>query len=138
MKNTHNTLVRVRYGETDQMGYVYYGNYASYFEIGRVELLRSIGVSYKQLEDSGIMLPVSDMEIKYKKPAFYDDELTVKTSILETRGPRIVFIYKITKNDQIIIEGKTTLVFVSKENMRPIKPPKYIEEILNNNTMAND
>ena len=138
MKNTHKTLVRVRYGETDQMGYVYYGNYASYFEIGRVELLRSIGVSYKQLEDSGIMLPVSDMEIRYKKPAFYDDELTVNTSILETRGPRIVFIYKITKNDQIIIEGKTTLVFVSKENMRPIKPPKYIEEILNNNTMAND
>jgi acyl-CoA thioester hydrolase len=71
--------IRVRYAETDRMGYVYYGNYAQYFEVARVEMLRGLGISYKTLEDSGIMLPVLDFTIKYIKPAFYDDLLTIKT-----------------------------------------------------------
>ena len=75
----HETKVRVRYGETDQMGYCYYGNYAQYFEVGRVEALRSLGCSYKALEDQGIMLPVSEYNVKYKRPAYYDDELTIQT-----------------------------------------------------------
>ena len=77
----HNSTLRVRYGETDQMGYCYYGNYAQYFEVGRVEALRSLGVSYKSLEARGIMLPVSHFEINYKAPALYDDALVITTHI---------------------------------------------------------
>ena len=75
------TKIRVRYGETDQMGFVYYGVYAQYFEVGRVELLRSLGVDYKSLEEEGYFLPVVNLEIQYKKPALYDDEMTIKTTI---------------------------------------------------------
>jgi acyl-CoA thioester hydrolase len=74
----HDTQLRIRYSETDQMGYCYYGNYAAFFEIGRVETLRSLGVSYKELEDKGIMLPVLSYEVKFIKPAFYDDLITDK------------------------------------------------------------
>ncbi len=75
------TQMRVRYAETDRMGYAYYGNYATYFEVARVEALRELGMSYRELEDSGILLPVRDLHIKYHKPAYYDDLLTIKTSI---------------------------------------------------------
>ena len=79
---SHTETIRVRYGETDQMGYVYYGNYALYYEVGRVELLRKLGISYKDLEQQGIGLPVLSLDIKYIKPARYDDLLTIKTSVL--------------------------------------------------------
>ena len=82
----NSTTLRVRYSETDQMGYCYYGNYAQYFEVGRVEALRSIGMSYKSLEDRGIMLPVSDFQVTYKTPAKYDDQLTIQTKIIELKG----------------------------------------------------
>ena len=88
------TNLRVRYAETDRMGYVYYGNYATYFEVGRVEAMKSIGMSYKKLEDSGIMMPVLEYKIKYFKPAFYDDELTIVTSIKELPMARITFFYE--------------------------------------------
>jgi acyl-CoA thioester hydrolase len=122
---SHATKVRVRYGETDQMGYCYYGNYATYFEVGRVEALRALNLSYKQLEFDGIMLPVSHFEIDYLSPAFYDDELIIETTIVEVKGPRIFFEYVITneKNVQVCV-GKTTLVFVNKATMRPIPPTK--------------
>ena len=87
------TEIRVRYGETDQMGYCYYGNYAQYFEVGRVEALRSLGMSYKALEEQGVMLPVSEFSVKYLSPAFYDDLLTVKTEITAIKGARIYFTY---------------------------------------------
>ena len=74
------TKIRVRYGETDQMGFVYYGVYAQYFEVGRVELLRSLGVDYKSLEEEGYFLPVVNLEVQYKKPALYDNELIIKTT----------------------------------------------------------
>jgi acyl-CoA thioester hydrolase len=80
------TEIRVRYGETDQMGYCYYGNYAQYFEVGRVETLRSLGMSYKSLEENGIMLPVLDFSINYNKPALYDDLLTIETTIVKIEG----------------------------------------------------
>ena len=83
--------LRVRYSETDQMGYCYYGNYAQYFEVGRVEALRSIGMSYKALEESGIMLPVSEFQVKYFAPAYYDDLLRIETQIIELRGSRLLF-----------------------------------------------
>ena len=85
MKFNHTIQLRVRYGETDQMGYCYYGNYAQYFEVGRVETLRSLGLSYKQLENEGFMLPVSEFSVKYKSPAFYDDLLSIETTITETK-----------------------------------------------------
>lgn len=122
---SHSNKLRVRYGETDQMGYCYYGNYAMYFEVGRVEALRSLGCSYKQLEDDGIMLPVSNYNVDYKKPALYDDELTIETKISAINGARILFEYSITKEDGkiLIAQATTTLVFVKKENMRPCAPP---------------
>ena len=85
---TCNTKIRVRYAETDKMGFVYYGNYAQYFEVGRVELLRSIGLSYKSLEEMNIFLPVTKFKIKYLKPSFYDDLLSIETTINEI--PKIV------------------------------------------------
>ena len=90
---THNHQIRVLYGHTDQMGYVYYGNYSVYFEVGRVEGLKELGVSYKELEDNGIMLPVLEYTIKYFKPAYYDDLLTINTVIEDISGSRIFFTY---------------------------------------------
>lgn len=128
---THSTQLRVRYGETDQMGYCYYGNYAQYFEVGRVETMRSLGCSYRQLEEDGIMLPVSDYHVKYFRPALYDDLLTIETSISELRGPRIVFKYRILNKEKVVLStAETTLVFVKKETMRPTPPPSYFEQLL--------
>lgn len=116
--------IRVRYGETDQMGYCYYGNYAQYFEVGRVEALRTLGMSYKSLETEGIMLPVSEFSVKYISPAFYDDELIVITSITKIKGARIFFEYEIFNQEKkLICQANTTLVFVSKLTMKPINTP---------------
>src|SRR6185503_5026559 len=86
--------IRVRYGETDRMGYAYYGNYAEYFEVARVESLRELGMNYKDLEDSGIILPVYTFNVKYMKPAFYDDLLTIKCFIKELPKTRLLFHYE--------------------------------------------
>lgn len=118
------TQVRVRYGETDQMGYCYYGNYAQFFEIGRVETMRDIGMSYRELEEQGVMLPVSKFNIEYKSPAKYDDLLDVETTIALVAGARIQFDYIIKCNGKLICTASTTLVFVAKENMRPIPAPE--------------
>lgn len=117
--------LRVRYGETDQMGYCYYGNYAQYFEVGRVEALRALGWSYKEMEEKGFMLPVSSFSVKYISPAFYDDLLTVHTRIIDLKGVRLYFEYEI-KNEQgkLVATADTTLVFVDKNTMRPTTPPK--------------
>jgi acyl-CoA thioester hydrolase len=106
------------------MGFVYYGNYAQYFEVGRVEALRKVGMSYKHMEDSGIMLPVIDYSIKYLKPALYDDELTIITYIKEMPRVKIKFDYEIYKGKELINTGNTVLVFVSKHNMKPIHAPE--------------
>jgi acyl-CoA thioester hydrolase len=131
LKYQHKTQIRVRYGETDQMGYCYYGNYAQYFEVGRVETMRELGMSYRSLEESGVMLPVSEFHVNYKNPAFYDDLLTVTTQITELKGPRLLFEYVIhnESGDEIAI-ATTTLVFVSKETMRPIQPPSDFQELV--------
>jgi acyl-CoA thioester hydrolase len=127
----HQITIRVRYGETDQMGYCYYGNYASYFEVGRVEALRSLGMSYKQLEEEGVMLPVAHFEVDYLRPAFYDDELTVVTAIVAIVGPRLFFEHTIYNAAQEKLStGKTTLVFVAKTTMRPIAPPDHFIQLL--------
>lgn len=116
--------VRVRYAETDKMGYVYYGVYPQYFEVGRVEALRELGMSYLQMENEGTMLPVRNLEINYHLPAFYDDLLTVETSIESMPNTRIVFNHKVVNEaGQTITTGKVTLVFVNAETMRPKKAP---------------
>ncbi len=119
------TKVRVRYSETDMMGYVYYGNYATYFEVARVEAIRQLGFTYKQMEDDGIALPVLDFSIKYFKPAFYDDELTIETTIAELPKARIHFTYKTyNANKELLNEASTTLVFISKTTMKPCAAPE--------------
>jgi acyl-CoA thioester hydrolase len=127
----HNTQIRIRYSETDQMGYCYYGNYAAFFEIGRVETLRSLGVSYKELESKGIMLPVLTYEVKFIKPAFYDDLITIKTMIKKIPGARIDFDYEIyNENNVLLTSAHTTLVFIQSGTMKPCPAPAEIIEKL--------
>jgi len=134
-KRTFITQVRVRYAETDRMGYCYYGNFAAFFEVGRVEALRSLGFSYRKLEDEGIILPVLDYSVRYFKPAYYDEVLTIETSITEVKGARILFEYT-TKNEQgeELNKAKTTLVFVDAKSGRPTKAPETMAKVLNDST----
>lgn len=122
---TSEVQVRVRYAETDQMGYVYYGNYAAYFEVARVEALRSLGFSYKKLEKDGVMLPVLDFYVKYFKPAYYDDLLTIKTTIREMPQARIRFEYDTyNEKDELLNSANTTLVFINRTTNRPCAAPE--------------
>src|SRR5680860_1338668 len=119
------TKIRVRYSETDMMGYVYYGNYASYFEVARVEAIRQLGFSYRKMEDDGLALPVLDYSIKYFKPAFYDDELTIETTISQLPKARIHFTYQTFNADGILLnEAQTTLVFFNKITNKPCQAPE--------------
>ena len=121
------TKIRVRYGETDQMSFVYYGVYAQYFEVGRVELLRSLGLSYKEIEVMGFALPVVNMNINYKKPAFYDDELIIKTTIKEMPSAKITFHYEtFNEKRELLNVGEVILVFVNKKTGKPCFAPKVI------------
>ena len=128
-----NVKLRVRYAETDQMGYCYYGNYAQYFEVARVETLRSLGLSYKELEHNGILLPVSDYQIKYILPAFYDEELNIKCMIKEISDFKIKFDYQThNQNDKLLNFASTTLVFVNKQTKKPVNCPTILKEKLLN------
>lgn len=126
------TKIRVRYAETDQMGFCYYGNYASFFEVARVEALRERGISYKELEEAGILLPVKKFEIAYHLPAKYDDLIEIKTQITELEGVRIGFTYQ-TYNEtgQLLNEAFTLLVFVNAATLKPMAIPSQIYERLN-------
>ena len=125
--------VRVRYAETDQMRVVYHGNYAQYFEMGRVEWLRNMGVSYKWMEENGIMLPVVSLTINYKKPARYDDVLRVKTIFKNQASVKIEFDYEIyNEKDELLTTGYSMLVFVNMKSGRPTLPPDYVAERLKN------
>lgn len=118
------TTVRVRYAETDRMGYVYYGNYAQYFEVGRVEALRQLETSYKEMEDNGVMLPVYTCNIKYLKPAFYDDLLVIKTIIKELPTAKITFDYEIyNQKGELLTTATTSLVFINMSTNRPCPAP---------------
>ena len=123
--------VRVRYAETDQMGVVYHGNYAQYFEMGRVEWLRNMGVSYKWMEENGVMLPVVSLSMNYKKPARYDDLLTVKTILKSQTSVKIEFDYEIySEGNELLTTGYSMLVFVDMKSGRPMLPPDYVLEKL--------
>ena len=121
--------VRVRYAETDQMGVVYHGNYAQYFEMGRVEWLRNLGISYKWMEENGVMLPVVSLQMNYKKPARYDDLLRVKTILKSQTSVKIEFDYEIyNEQNDLLTTGYSMLVFVDMKTGRPMVPPSYIKE----------
>jgi acyl-CoA thioester hydrolase len=125
------TFIRVRYAETDQMGFVYYGNYATYYEVARVECLRDLGVSYKELEEKGIQLPVLENYSKFIMPARYDDLLTVRVMIKKVPGVKITFNYEIYNPEgELINLGETTLVFINTQTSRPCKPPQALVELL--------
>lgn len=128
---TSETQLRVRYGETDQMGYVYYGNYASYLEVARVECLRQLGFSYRELEQQGIMLPVLEHHSFFRSPAYYDDLLKIVTTIPEKPGVRIRFKYEIVnEQNNTIHEAETLLVFVNKATGKPCKPTEVFNQLL--------
>ncbi|MCK8494020.1 MULTISPECIES: acyl-CoA thioesterase [Spirosoma] len=122
---THDvTGIRVRYYDTDQMGIVYYGNYARFYEIGRVEALRHLGMEYKALEESGIGMPVYDMSCRFIRPAKYDDLLTIRVTIPQLPNTRIVFRYEIFNQDgQLLNTGETTLIFLRSATGRPGPAP---------------
>ena len=125
------TNIRVRYAETDQMGYVYYGNYAAYYEVARVEFLRSLGFTYKSLEAQGVMMPVLENKSKYIRPAKYDDLLTIKVSIKKMPLNRITFDYEIfNEHKKLIHIGETILAFVDMKNGKACDAPNAIVSIL--------
>ncbi len=118
------TKLRVRYGETDQMGYMYYGNYAEFFEVGRVEMLRSLGLTYSGMEASGIMMPVLELKCKYLKPARYDEEITINVIMDKMPGVKIHFRYELfNEREELIHLGETLLAFVNMKSNRPCLPP---------------
>lgn len=125
------TNIRVRYAETDKMGFVYYGNYAAYYEVARVESLRSLGITYKSMEENGIILPVLENYSKYILPARYDDLLSVIVMLKEIPGSRIRFEYEIYNQEKKLINlGYTILVFVDLKTGRPMEAPPFILDVL--------
>ena len=120
----NNTPLKIRYSETDQMGYAHHGNYAQYFEIGRLELLHDLGISYKKMEEEGLILPVYSINTRCIKPAKFDDTLRLRTILKELPTARITFEYEIYNSDNVKIStGQTVLVFVDTKKNRPIKIP---------------
>lgn len=137
MSITSETSLKVRYAETDQMGVVHHGNYAQYLELARIDWLSKLGVSYKSMEESGVMLPVFTLDFKFKKSAFFDDELTVKVFLRKIPTARIVFDYKIyNQNNDLLTIAATTLVFVDITSRKPILCPPYLLEIIENKLNA--
>jgi acyl-CoA thioester hydrolase len=132
LKMIHTThTIRVRYAETDPMKYVYYGNYATYFEVARVELFRTLGIPYDEIEKRGIWLPVSEFSIKYLKPALYDQNLEIHTFIKKIPGVRIDFEYEIYNDSkEKITEAKTTLFFLDAAKNKVIKCPDFLMNLL--------
>lgn len=128
---TSETHIRVRYGETDQMQYVYYGNYALYYEVGRVEALRQLGFTYKELEGMGIMMPVLENHSEYLAPAMYDELLRVVVTIPEKPTVRIRFQYQIfNEKSELIHRGETRLVFANQKTGKPCRPPEEFQQVL--------
>jgi acyl-CoA thioester hydrolase len=123
--------IRARYGETDQMGYVYYGNYASYYEVARVEALRKLGLSYRELEKMGVMMPVLENHSRFLAPAVYDENLKIVTIIRQKPSVRIKFEYEIyNEHNKLIHTGETLLAFVNKTSGKPCRPPDVFESLL--------
>ena len=125
------TKLRVRYSETDKMGFCYYGNYAQYFEVARVEALRELGIVYKNLEENGILLPVTEFHVRYKQAARYDEILEIKTQITKLQGTRITFQYEVRNEEDVLLnDAETILVFVDAKSMKPIPIPTFVLNLI--------
>ncbi|MEZ2446376.1 acyl-CoA thioesterase [Chitinophaga sp. RCC_12] len=126
------TTIRVRYGETDQMGYLYYGNYGLYYEVGRAEAIRELGFSYRQLEEQGVIMPVAELNVKYLRPAYYDDLITVKTILKEMpKGSKIQFHSELyNEKNELLNVGVTTLVFIDVKTKQKAGLPEALQKIL--------
>ena len=120
------TKIKVRYCETDQMGIVHHSSYINYFEHSRIQWIKKNGFSYKELEISGLILPVSKLKVSYLSPAFFDDELTIETELMQAPSSKLIFDYLVFKNNNVITKAQTILAFVNKVSKRPIKCPKEI------------
>ncbi len=126
---SHISEIRVRYGETDKMGVVYYGTYPLYLEVARTDLMRKHGIVYRNLEENGIQMPVVHLECTYIKPAYYDDVIIINTLVKEIIGSRIVFEYELyNKDNQLLNKANTTLIFVNSITGKPCRPPAEILE----------
>jgi len=124
---TSENEIRIRYDEVDKMGYVYHGNYAKYYHISRTELLRKIGISDKVLESHNILLPVIEMNIKYIKPIFYDEIITIKTSLQDIPGSRMIFHHEVRNhNNEVINRAESMVAFVDINTRKPMKAPQLI------------
>jgi acyl-CoA thioester hydrolase len=118
--------IQVRYSETDQMSFVYHGNYVKYFEIGRITWLKKLGISYKKMEEDGILLPVIELKINFKQPALFDDKLTIKTKLKRAPSYMIEFDFEIKRDDKVITLGYTKLIFLNSKTNKPMRCPKNI------------
>ena len=122
--------VRVRYKETDQMGVVHHSNYVNYYEVARTEMMRERGISYKEMEQRGVMLPVREVNMKYISPAYYDDVLTIKPHIPEKPGVKLTFTHEIYNEAGVLVNtGSVVLVFVDAVSRKPIRAPKWFMEL---------
>jgi acyl-CoA thioester hydrolase len=128
---SHNTYVKVRYAETDQMGVVHHGNYASYLEVARLDWLQCLGISYKSMEEEGVMLPVYELNLKFLKSALFDDTLKIVTKLRKTPSVKIEFEYEIyNQEEQLLTTASTVLVFLDVQSRKPIRCPEYMIERL--------
>lgn len=132
----YNYELRSRYGETDQMGYVYYGRYLEYFEVARTEMIRSLGVSYSRLEEDGYMLPVIYSQIVYKSPVFYDEVMNVEVSIFEKPTVRLDTFYRVSTSrlEKPHVFGQVTLCFTDSETRKPCRAPAYFNDLMDQNS----
>ena len=129
------TKVRVRYADTDKMGVVYYSNYAVFYEVGRTELFRELGIPYSLLEERGVALPVVELVSHYHKSARYDDLITVETSVETLPTVKIKINYRILSEDGVLLnDGSTTLVCVDIKTGRPVRCPKDVLDVLENSS----
>ena len=120
--------IKVRYCETDQMGLVHHGSYINYFEEARIAWISNLGFSYSEMEKSGIILPVSKLNVSYLRPAYFDDDLLVSVELAELPTSRLIFNYTIKKEEEVIVTGTTVLAFLNKETKKPVKCPDYMLE----------
>ena len=122
---SHFIDVKVRYSETDQMGLTHHSSYVNYLEQARISWISNLGLSYFEMEKSGIILPVSKLSVSYLKPAYFDDKLTVFVELAETPSSKLIFDYRVVKDKIIIAKAKTVLAFLNKKTKKPIRCPNY-------------
>ncbi len=123
--------IKVRYCETDQMGLVHHGSYINYFEEARIAWISNLGFSYSEMEKSGIILPVSKLNVSYLKPSYFDDDLVVSVELNELPTSRLIFDYTIKNEDEVVVTGTTVLAFLNKETKKPVRCPDYMLEKVN-------